>query len=260
MISDIEPFLRVAGPAGRAPEKFSERLARETDIRDRAEVHPDEQLGLERLAALIDAVCALRGVDLHELALSAYPRPFDRLYLLLLAQGLIRRSEISDQVFSTLAMLLQVEEETLRGMFQVEEIGQPQGIIAILKRKMRPSAFRLVAPIDAFASLQPVAPAAATLGDGREHTASARTGESFFEETGFKVGFRQSREDGLTVTVESTPDGTRRVPGDLRVTVVSVEDGSPKAGPFGFNRGRAECGRVDLGPCDRLVLEGGNRD
>ena len=197
---------------------------------------------------------------MHELALSAYPRPFDRLYLLLLAQGLIRRSEISDEVFSSLATLLQVKEETLRGMFQIEDIAQPQGVIAVLKGKMRPSAFRLVAPIDAFASLQPVAPASATLGDGREHTASARTGESFFEETGFKITFIQSREDGLTVTVESSPDRHYRVPGDLKVTVVSVEDGSPKAGPFGFNRGRAECGRVDLGPCDRLVLEGGNRD
>ena len=260
MDSQIEPFLAT----GRELEVFQEgplnELRREFISRPPSVIPSDERSGLDRLASMINTTRELWGVSYKEMALSASPRPFNPTYLRLMTMGLIRRSEISDEVFSTLARLLQVNEDSLRGKFQVEETARPQGIIAVLLGKMRSSAFRIVAPIDAFASRRPVAPAAATLGDGLEQPAAFRSGECFFDATGFRVGFIDSREEGLIVTVESTPDGASRVPGDLRVTVVSVEDGSPKAGPFGFDRGRAECGRINLGPWDRLVIEGGSRD
>lgn len=260
MNSQIEPFLATERELEAIQESPLNELRREFISRPPSAIPSDEQLGLHRLSTVIETTNQLWGLSYKEMALSASPRPFNPTYLRLMAMGLIRRTEISDEVFSTLARLLQVKEETLRGMFQFEETAQPQGIISALMGKMRSSVFRIVAPIDAFASLQPIGPAAATLGDGLEQPADLRAGEVLFQETGFKVGFSQSPEYGLTVTVESTPDGASRVPGDLRVTVVSVEDGSPKAGPFGFDRGRAECGRVDLGPWDRLVIEGGKRD
>ena len=259
MKSEIEPFLAIEGNDRAIPGSPIADLRHEFVIRSSSAIPADEQLGLDRLATAIDTTRQLRDVGYRELALSAEPKPFNPTFLRLMSMSLIRRAEITDEVFSSLAGLLQVEEKTLRGMFQIEETLRPEGFLAGVFAKMRSPGFRIVAPIDSFASMPPRAHAAATLGKGQKTANNFRSGECLFEETGFRVEYRESSE-GLFVTIEPDPAGASRVPGDLSVTVVSAEDGSPKAGPFGFQRGRADCGRINLGSCDRLVIQGGRRD
>lgn len=212
--------------------------------------NPDEVLGLDRLATFIDTIRLAEGVTWKEFALSATPRPFNPVYLMLMSMSLISRKEITNEVFNALERRLLVPESTLRNMFRIEEVEQPKGILRLLSMPR----VRISAPFDTFTSQ---APATAVLGEGQQDSLAIETGESSFEQSGFNVGYRQSSVEGFVATVEAIPDSGRRIPRGMMVSIVSAVDGSLKAGPFVFERGRAECGHVDAEPVDRLVIEWG---
>ena len=225
-------------------------VARESARRQQPE-DADEKLGLDRLATFIDTIRLAKGVTWKEFALSS-PRPFNPVYLMLMSLRLISRKEITDEVFYALEERLLVPESTLRQMFSVEEIVQQKGLL----RSLRVPRIRISAPFDTFVHQ---APLAATLGERQDDSRDSESGESTFEDAGVNVRYRQSAEEGFIVTVEAIPGSDRRVPTDLSVSVVSTADGSVKAGPLGFERGRSECGHINMEPWDRLVIESGNR-
>ena len=227
-------------------------VARESAKRQETKdsTNPDEVLGLDRLATFIDTIRIAEGVTWKEFALSTTPRPSNPVYLMLLSMSLISRNEITNEVFSALERRLLVPASTLRSMFRIEEVEQPKGILGLLHMPR----IRISAPFDTFTSQAPVA---AVLGEGQQDSRDEKVGESVFEQSGFNVRYRQSTEEGLIATVEAIPGSGRRVPRDMMVSIVSAVDGSLKAGPFMFERGRAECGHVDAEPLDRLVIERG---
>ena len=212
--------------------------------------NPDEVLGLDRLATFIDTIRIAEGVTWKQFALSATPKPFNPVYMMLMSMSLISRKEITSEVFSALERRLLVHSTTLRSMFRIEEVEQPKGVIGLLRMPR----IRISAPFDTFTSHAPVA---AVLGEGQKGSHGEEAGESVFEQSGFKARYRQSTEEGFIASVEAIPGSGRRVPRDMTVTIVSAADGSIKAGPFVLERGRAECGHVDAEPLDRLIVEWG---
>ena len=242
--SDHKGELRDAWLLNEVARESSERQEK----KDRT--NPDEVLGLDRLATFIDTIRIAEGITWKEFALSATPRPFNPVYLMLMSMSLISRKEITNEVFSALEGRLLVPESTLRSMFRIEEVIQP-------KRKwelLRMPRIRISAPLDTFTSQVPVA---SVLGEVQQDSLDDEAGESIFEQSGFNVRYRQSPEEGFIASVEAIPGSGRRVPRDMMVSIVSSVDGSLKAGPFVFERGRAECGHVDAETVDRLVIEWG---
>ena len=207
----------------------------------------DEKLGLERLAMLINTIRMSEGLGWIEFALSAYPKPFNPVYLILISERLIARKEITDEVFDALERRLLIDASTLRGMFSLEQVEQPKGLL----RWMRMPSIRISAPFDTFAVPNPVA----TLGNASSEVTDYRIREGVFGEAGLIVRYTRTPESSLVVNVDVVPESNQRVPSDLKVTVVSSVDGSAKAGPFRFESGRADFGGVDWDPLDRLVIE-----
>ncbi len=251
MHSITNPFSQDKGALDTDKENLMVKLAREAASRRQSLVDPDEQLGLDRLATLINTVRQFRDQTWREFALSARPRPFNQYYLMLMSLGLTRRREITNDVFDALSQLLGVREATLRGMFWVEEVVRPQGFLD----RLRPQVMRISAPLDIFRT--PRAYAAATLGDAAEDSPRFNTGESELKSKEFecKVSYRQTQEDGLIVNVEA-PEG-RKVPDNLALSVVSAGGGPSKAGPFRLDRGRVVFGHIDWDPHDKLMIERG---
>ena len=248
MDSSLTPFLDSEHRGELRDAWVLNEVARENSKRQvtKDRTNPDEVLGLDRLATFIDTIRMAEGLTWKEFALSATPRPFNPVYLMLMSMSLISRKEITNEVFNALERRLLVPSSTLRSMFRIEEIERK--VIFGMPR------IRISAPFDTFTSQ---APATAVLGSGQQDSLAFEAGESVFEQAGFNVRYRQSTEEGLIATVEAIPDSGRRIPRDMMVSIVSAEDGSPKAGPFVFERGRAECGHVDAEPVDRLVIERG---
>ena len=227
-------------------------VARESSKRQvtKDRTNPDEVLGLDRLATFIDTIRIAEGVTWKQFALSATPRPFNPVYLMLMSMSLISRKEITNEVFSALERRLLVPSSTLRSMFRIEEVEQPKGVVGLLRMPR----IRISAPFDTFTSH---APAAAVLGSTQQNSLALEAGESVFEQSGFNVRYRLSSEEGFVATVAAIPGSGKRVPRDMMVTIVSAADGSIKAGPFVFQQGRAECGHVETEPLDRLIIEWG---
>ena len=253
MRTNIAPFLDRGGAIEDPNTNLLVELGRETSRRrlDPAQPDPDEELGLDRLGTLLDTIRLRNRQSWRQFALSASPRPFNPVFLMLMSLRLIRRREITDEVFLALGNLMQVRVDTLRSMFRVEEVEQPEGIFAGLRLpKIRIS--------DLLSALAVPAPSPAILGDSGRQPASStlQLGESDFEEAGFRVKCTHTEYAGLFVEINATPGGGSRVPSGLTATVVSNVDGSIKAGPVPFERGGAHCGPVDWDPLDRLVIEG----
>ena len=251
MTLKVQAFAGNEGAAEFDNEKMLIALGWEVSSRRRYHFDRDEVLGLERLATLLDEVRTTRNLTWGEFARSASPRPFDPSFLMLMSLRLIRRREIGDDVFSALANLLRVDEGTLRDMFRVEEVVRPPAWLGWLRMPK----LRIAAPFDTFPLPQPGFPAGASLGVGIEESRPRNAGESIFEDAGLRVSYRDSADEGLVVTLEASPGSGRKVPPNLGVSIISVEEGSVLAGPFAFERGRAECGRVTRRPWDKLVIE-----
>ena len=254
MVLSVNPFIDGERKTDLRDARLFTEVAREISKRRRTGAHidPDEKLGLNRLATFIDTIRMTEGLSLKEFALSAHPKPFNPVYLTLLSKSLISRREITDEVLCALERLLMVPSSTLRQMFSVEEVVQPKGLWGLLRMPR----IRISAPFDTFAHRAPVG---VTLGAERDDSRRPEAGGSIFEEAGFSISYRQSPTEGLVVTVEPVSGSGRRAPAELKVKVVSIADGSIKAGPFGFERSRAELGQVDWKPSDRLVIESGDR-
>ena len=247
MEANISPFLEdVSNPDAEDAELLL-TVARQ-DGEGSHQAHPDEQLGLARLGALVDTVKMAEGVSWRQFALSARPRPFKPAYLMLISKGQIPRTDMTDEVFEALGSLLQVSVASLQRMFTVVEVGRQGGFVP----PWRALRIRISAPLDSFLFPRPVA---AALGETAEDGPEYVTREDVFEEAGLRVSYSRTPEGYLVVSVEPDPDGGNRVPNDLMVSLVSTSTGSVKAGPFQVVRGRAECGQVDWDPLDRLVIE-----
>ena len=251
MEANISPFLEDTSNPDAEDAELLLKVAREAGKGSHI-AHPDEQLGLDRLGALLDTIKMAEGISWRQFALSARPRPFKPAYLMLLSQSEIPRSEITNEVFDALGRLLQVRVDSLRRMFTVVEVERQGGFLP----SWRLPRIRISATFDTFVAPQPVA---ATLGETSEAGQAYVTRENAFGEAGLRVSYTRTPEGTLLVSVEPDPEGGSRVPNDLIVSVVSTETDSVKAGPFQVVRGRAECGQIDWDPLDRLIIErGGN--
>ena len=253
MSTSISPFMDSQLNRLLRDEELLMEVSRESARRQQPE-DPDEKLGLDRLATFIDTIRIAEGVTWKEFALSTTPRPFNPVYLMLMSMSLIKRAEITDEVFYALEERLLVPESTLRQMFSVEEVVQQKGLLGSL----RVPRIRVSAPFDIF-TIVPPASAVGTLGETRDGTPGPEVRESLFEETGFKVRCTVAHNGGLIVEVESFSISGRRVPRNLRVSVISTEEGTVKASVSELDRGVAKFECTDWDPQDRLVIEGGGR-
>lgn len=247
MEANISPFVEDASNPDSEDAELLLKVARQAGAGSH-QAHPDEQLGLDRLGALLDTIKMAEGVSWRQFALSARPRPFKPAYLMLMSKGQIPRTEMTDEVFDALGRLLQVSVASLQRMFTVVEVGRQGGFLP----PWRAPRIRISAPLDSFLAPRPVA---ATLGETAENGTGYATRENVFVEAGLRVSYSRIPEGNMVVSVEPDPDGGNRVPNNLMVSLVSTSTGSVKAGPFQVVRGRAECGQVDWDPLDRLVIE-----
>ena len=250
MLTEIDPFIDGTHVSEGHFVEWLTGVASESSLRrpKTPVADPDETLGLDRLATFMDTIRNTEGLSWREFALSAHPKPFNPVFLMLMSMGLITRREITDEVVDALAGRLHVSAHDLRSLFVVEEVAKPTGIFAALRLPR----IRISAPLNAFA---PPRTASAILGDTPTNSGPYVIGESPFPESGLNVRYTLSQGDELVVVVETDLRRRRRVPNDLVVSVVAAIDGAVKAGPLRMNKGRTEFQRIDWDPLDRLIIE-----
>ena len=215
-------------------------------------LHSNVCIGLRKLGGAVDLGRMMSGITWIEFAARATPRRFNPVFLALLSEGLIDRSELTDDVFGSLARLLVVgdgadPESQDAASYSEDMSAQLRRTAYVVEETGERELTLLLAPISEFVP---------RLRRGYLGGGSAGDFKSFESEaTGLTVRSVFDPAVGVTVFLQDYNDSRHPIP-NCSVSIVGA-DGAQRAGPVRCDRGEARFHLMRLRSGDSIAVVGG---